>query len=121
MNRRRAARALHAIGAAKLVLIAAVVTAAAAGALLAWRAMRPVVTVTEVVEGPAVEAFYATGVLSPEREYVIRTSREGLLVEVLVDKGDAVEAGQALARVEDEEVRFQREQAAAEVREKRER
>jgi multidrug efflux pump subunit AcrA (membrane-fusion protein) len=121
MNRRRAARALHAIGAVKLILIAAVVTAAAAGTLLAWRAMRPVVTVTEVVEGPAVEAFYATGVLSPEREYLIRTSREGVLVEVLVDKGDAVEAGQALARVEDEEVRLQREQAAAEVREKRER
>src|SRR5688500_10793919 len=117
----RASRSRHALGVVKLIVIAAAVVAAAGAAVLVWTLMREVVTVTEVTEGPVVEAFYATGTLSPEREFPIRTSREGVLVEVLVDKGDRVEKGQTLARVEGEAVVLQREQALAEVREKRDR
>jgi RND family efflux transporter MFP subunit len=88
------------------------------GAFWVWRAMRPVVTVTDLAERRVVQAFYATGTVSPEREYPIRTSTAGLLVEVLVDKGDAVKKGQALARVSDPDLGMKVKQAEAELAEK---
>lgn len=80
--------------------------------------MRPVVTVTEVADRRVVQAFYATGTVSPEREYPIRTSTDGLLVEVLVDKGDAVKQRQPLARVSEPDLDAKVKQAQAEVAER---
>jgi RND family efflux transporter MFP subunit len=75
----------------------------------------PQVTVTEVVTGPVVQAFYATGTLLPYREYPIKSNVEGTLVEVLVDKGVAVKKGQLIARVYVEEFLLKRAQAEAEL------
>ena len=105
-------------GYVRWVVLAAVLAAGVGAAVLVVRAMRPVVTVTEVADRRVVQAFYATGTVSPEREYPIRTSTAGLLAEVLVDKGDAVKRGQALARVSEPDLDMKVRQAEAELAEK---
>ena len=105
-------------GYVRWVVLAAVLVAGVGGAVLVLRAMRPVVTVTEVTDRRVVQAFYATGTVSPEREYPIRTSTAGLLAEVMVDKGDAVKRGQALARVSEPDLAMKVKQAEAELAEK---
>lgn len=100
-------------------MLAAVVGAVALGAYVAFAAMRPTVTVTELTERRVVQAFYATGTVSPEREYPIRTPTAGLLADVFVDKGDAVTRGQRLAFVNDPDLPAKVKQAAAELAEKR--
>lgn len=100
-----------------IVVVATVIAAIGVGYIVIAR-MRPVVTVTEVADRRVVQAFYATGTVSPDREYPIRTPTAGLLVEVLVDKGDAVKQGQALARVSDPDLDMKVKQAEAEVAER---
>lgn len=99
-----------------------VAVGAAVVVALAWAALRflrPVLTVTEVVEGPVVQAFYATGTIEPFKEYPIKANLAGTLTEVLVDKGDPVEKGQVVGRVTDPEMTFKLAQAQAELAEKR--
>src|SRR6476661_5222607 len=99
MNRRRAQ------GAVRWVLLAAAVLAAVGGGFALYNYLRPVVTVTEVVRGPVVQAFYATGTLSPVREHPIKASVEGTLERLdegpLIDKGSRVTRGQRLMRIVD--------------------
>ncbi|HEX2970962.1 MAG TPA: hypothetical protein VHP11_01445, partial [Tepidisphaeraceae bacterium] len=65
--------------------------------VLGW--VRPQVSVTHLVQGPVIQAFYATGTLLPEREYPIKANAPGYLTKVFVDKGDAVKLDQPLAVV----------------------
>lgn len=109
---------LRSHGYVRWIVLALVLLAGAGAAYWGWRAMRPVVTVTDLAQRRVVQAFYATGTVSPEREYPIRTSTAGLLVDVLVDKGDAVKKGQALARVSDPDLDMKVKQAQAELAEK---
>jgi multidrug efflux pump subunit AcrA (membrane-fusion protein) len=75
----------------------------------------PRVLLTEVVEGPVVQAFYATGTLVPYREFPVKSNVEGIVVEVLVDKGEAVKKGQKLAQVYVEEFLLKQQQAVADL------
>jgi RND family efflux transporter MFP subunit len=75
----------------------------------------PQVMLTEVVEGPVVQAFYATGTLVPHREYPVKSNVEGIVVEVFVDKGEAVKKGQKLAEVCVEEFLLKKQQAEADL------
>lgn len=114
----------HAQGYVRWVIAAAVVVAAGIAAFGAFLSLRPGVTVTEVVEGPAVQAFYATGTLQPVREYPIRAYTEGTVdrpdkTKPYVDKGDHVTRGQPLAVVVDPALRFAAEKAKAAAEEKR--
>ena len=88
----------------------------------AWRwgpeYLQPQVKVTKVVEGPVVQAFYATGTLQPDREYPIRANNAGALVDVKVDKGDHVALNQELAVVAEDAVQFRFSQAKAEREQK---
>ena len=61
MNRHRALGQ----GYVRWVVLAAVVVAAAIAAVMVLRNLRPEVVVTDVVKGPVVDAFYATGTLQP--------------------------------------------------------
>jgi RND family efflux transporter MFP subunit len=85
----------------------------------AWllRYFRPAVDVTTVIEGPVVEAFYATGTISPQREYSVRSNAAGI-VRVLVDKGSTVVRGQVLAVVDNADLKFAVDQATAELHRK---
>src|SRR5437870_3726161 len=86
----------------------------------AWLVLRititsPLVTVTDAVEGPVVQAFYSTGTIQPEREYPIRSNVAGTLTDVRVDKGSAVKKGDLLAVVTDPLLKFQVDKAHAEL------
>lgn len=109
------------MGLVRWVVLSAVVLALAAGGYLLFSFLRPAVTVTEVVEGPIVQAFYATGTISPVREYPVKSPVAGtveLLEGVpLVDKGSRVKKGQPLARVTDPELIFAADRTAAELEE----
>ena len=112
-------RLRRAQGYVRWIVLAAVLVAAGVGVYAAISMMRPTVTVTEPAERRVVQAFYATGTISPEREYPIRTPTAGLLAEVFVDKGDAVTRGQRLAFVSDPDLEAKVKQAEAELAEKR--
>ena len=88
-------------------------------AFFALRFFLPVVTVTRTTQGPVIRAVYATGTISPEREYPIRATNAGRLEHVYVDKGATVTAGQQLAQLAEPDVEFAAAQAAAELAEKR--
>src|SRR4051795_1011406 len=88
-------------GSIRWIVLAALLLGAVGLAYAGFVALRPAVMVTQVVDRRVVQAFYATGTVEPEREYPIRTPSAGLLVDVLVDKGDAVKVAQPLARVSD--------------------
>lgn len=97
----------------------------AAGAYGAWQYLRPTVTVTEVVRGPVVSAFYSTGTIEPEREYPIKSNTAGILTQLLndssgklVDKGSRVKRDQPLAVISDPALVFTRDKAKAELDEK---
>jgi HlyD family secretion protein len=87
-------------------------------ALLALNYLRPVVVVTEAVEGPVVQAFYSTGTIQPVREFLIKSNTAGILTEVKVDKGDHVTKGQPLAVVSDPALIYTLDKAKAELDEK---
>ena len=109
-------------GLARWVLLAGLVFAAAAGAFAAYNALRPVVTVTEVVRAPVVQAFYATGTLSPVREHPVKASVAGTVQRLpdgpFIDKGSRVTSGQPLLKVVEPELEFLEKRALAELEEK---
>jgi multidrug efflux pump subunit AcrA (membrane-fusion protein) len=93
-------------------MILAIVAAA-----LGYRYLRPDVDVTEVVKGPVVEAFYATGTVSAEHEYSVRASVAGI-IHLSVDKGSGVKRGQMLGIVDNADLRFSVDQSKAELKRK---
>lgn len=102
--------------ATRWLLTILIISGLAVGGFVIWqRYTVPRVTVTEVVTGSVVQAFYATGTLLPHREYAIKANVEGTLQEVLVDKGSVIEKGQTLARVYVEEYTLKRTQAEADL------
>lgn len=77
-----------------------------------WLRLQPLqVTVIQASRGPAVDAVYATGIVEPALEVRIAPRVAGRLRELLVDEGANVRQGQALARLEDADLRA----AAAEL------
>lgn len=122
MTRRRALSTLS------WILIAVAVVAAIGITVALLRFNRPAVTVTEAVEGPAVQAFYATGTLEPaDREHVIRAPVEGFIRpptpeqsagKAYMDKGHRVGKGQVLAVVYNEGYQSAYDKALADVKEK---
>jgi RND family efflux transporter MFP subunit len=109
----------HAQGTFKwIVTLAGLALVVAAAAWGIYRYVRPVVTVTEVVQGPVVQAFYSTGTIEPLREYPVKSNTAGTITEICVDKGDRVTRGQALAVVTDPALLFTAQKAQAELDEK---
>jgi multidrug efflux pump subunit AcrA (membrane-fusion protein) len=90
----------------------------AALVLLGLRLMAPKVTVAEVVEGPVVQAFYATGTIQPLRDYPIKTPLAGTITSVRVEKGDRVTASEVLAVVSDPDLAYAASKAKAAYEEK---
>lgn len=80
--------------AAAAVVALVIITIAASG----LRA--PQVSVATLKRGPVTDAVYATGEARAERRAEISPEQSGRLVEVLVEAGDTVAAGEVLARVE---------------------
>ncbi|RYG83453.1 efflux RND transporter periplasmic adaptor subunit [bacterium] len=105
--------------AVKLILWLAVLAGCIVAGVAALRFVAPSVKVTRLVEGPVVRAVYATGTISPEREYAIRATNAGTLDVVSVDKGSNVTAGQPLATLAEPALTYEVARSRAELVEKR--
>jgi multidrug efflux pump subunit AcrA (membrane-fusion protein) len=98
-----------------LVIVCVIVAGSAYGVFVT---LRPSVTTTTLTTGPIIHAVYATGTISPVREYPIRSRRAGTLQAVLVDKGDRVATSQPVAIIADPSLTYAVEKAQAELTEK---
>ena len=113
-------------GSVRWVIIASVGVVVVIATVVAYTLLRPILVVTEVVEAPVVQAFYATGTVQPAHEYPVRSNTAGIIAKPpganrYVDKGDHVKAGDALAIVEASEARFVVDKARAELEERQKR
>lgn len=109
----------HAVGLRGMVwAIAATAVLAVAVGVLVWL-HRPAVTVTTVIEGPVVQAFYATGTVRPRLEYPISSNVAGIVEKVLVVQGQAVKKGQELAVVNDPNLKYEADKARADLETRR--
>jgi multidrug efflux pump subunit AcrA (membrane-fusion protein) len=90
------------------------IAVAAAAAWGFYVYFEPKVDVTDVVEAPVVEAFYATGTVSADHEYSIRASTSGI-VKLTVDKGSVVKKGDLLAEVQNSELQFEMDRDKAQL------
>jgi len=76
------------------------------GGWAAWHWFGPIpVETASPVRGPAVRAVYATGTVEPTVMLPIAPRTAGRLIELNVTEGDQVRAGQALARLEDADLK----------------
>lgn len=83
---------------------------------MVWRQVRGVeVDVEPATRGRVVEAVYATGRVDTDRRATVRARRAAPLLEVLVGPGEAVRAGQLVARQDARESRLAVERAEAEL------
>lgn len=86
------------------------------GAAPARAAVAPVlVAVRESTAAPVMEVFVAEGQATPERDTALRTETGGTVAQVLIEKGDSVEAGQVLARIDAAQRQADLERARAEI------
>jgi multidrug efflux pump subunit AcrA (membrane-fusion protein) len=109
----------RAFGLNKLVLVTTVLTVAGiSGMGIRWL-NRPAVAVTRVVEGPVVQAFYATGTVRPRIEYPIGSNVAGIVEQVLVSQGQSVKKEQELAIVVDPGLQYQADKTRADLRTRR--
>jgi RND family efflux transporter MFP subunit len=91
--------------------------ALAAGGGAYWLREGPATVVAvETTRGPAVEAIYATGVVEPTVMAPIAPRQGGRLAELLAGEGSRVRKGQALAKLDDEDMRNAVEELAARAR-----
>jgi multidrug efflux pump subunit AcrA (membrane-fusion protein) len=97
------------------VLAAVLLVAGGLGVVFFWFS-RPSVTVTEVVEGPVIQAFYATGTIRPRLEYPIASSAGGIVQKVFVRQGETVKKDQPLAYVVDPNLQYGADKARAELK-----
>lgn len=107
------------------IVVSAVIVALAITLVMVLRMSRPSVVVSEMVEGAAIQAFYATGTLEPEdREYQVKASASGFVRSAdptarYIDKGDRVRKGQVLAIIFDEALQRAKDKADADYKEKK--
>ena len=86
------------------IVASLVVVAAAGGALYWWRAGPVRVEVTTPRRGAAVDAIYATGTVEPTVMLPIAPRVAGKIVALLTEEGRSVRKGEALARLESEDL-----------------
>jgi HlyD family secretion protein len=75
------------------------------------------VPTVNVERGTIVRAFYATGVVRPNYEYILKSKAQGALQEFTLREGDSVKKGQRIGRVDDKQLKYEAERYTAELRE----
>lgn len=90
----------------RMVWISITLIGLAVGGWLGWRQFGPLpVEMVSLIRGPAVRAVYATGTVEPTVMLPIAPRNAGRLMELNADEGAQVRAGQALARLEDADLK----------------
>ncbi len=74
----------------------------------------PLVTVQR---GTIVQAFYATGVVRPDFEYILKSRAQGALLSLEKREGAHVTKGELLARIDDRQLKYELEKNRAELEE----
>ncbi|MBU8546425.1 MULTISPECIES: efflux RND transporter periplasmic adaptor subunit [Roseomonadaceae] len=89
-----------------------------AGGIAAWLryGLPPRVTIALASQGTALEAVYATGAVEPVHWARIGPATRARLTEVLVEEGERVTEGQAMARLDDRQARSMATEAEARAR-----
>jgi HlyD family secretion protein len=101
-----------------LPLTAVLVVLLAGGGTAAYFLTRPKnVATVEVTKGTVIRAFYATGVVRPDYEYVLKSKAQGALVGFEKREGGHVSKGERLGRVDDKQLTYEVERYAAELAE----
>jgi RND family efflux transporter MFP subunit len=95
----------------RVVLVLLVLSLGGAAAL--WRSLPPTVAIAMATTGPAIEAVYATGSVEPVHWAKVGPAIRARLVEVLVEEGERVTAGQPMARLDAHEARARVDETAA--------
>jgi RND family efflux transporter MFP subunit len=97
----------------EFLLIGGILVILASGILYFWLLAPRIVVVTNPRLGPAVQAVYATGTVEPVIMMPIAPRVGARLVQLTVDEGAVVRAGQVLARLESDDARNNLAQLAA--------
>jgi HlyD family secretion protein len=98
----------------RTLLIFLITIALGAASYFYWNGShKAVFEVASVTRGPAVEAIYATAVVEPVRWSAIAPLKTGQIDNILVEEGDAVQKGQLLAHMDDEDLKAQLEETKA--------
>ncbi len=100
-----------------VLLLIMVIVVALASAGIWWFTRGKTVPTLTVQKGSVVKAFYATGVVRPDYEYIIKSKAQGALIGFEKREGASVKKGELLARIDDRQLRFEAERCAAELAE----
>jgi HlyD family secretion protein len=99
-----------------LTFLKILAVAAVAGGLLYWRLWAPITVESHVVErGALASEVMGTGTLEARTQSMISPKVSGRMLELTVDEGDKVKAGQKLVSLDDAELQQQVAIAAANV------
>src|SRR5690242_8904234 len=71
----------------------------------------------QVKRGRVVRAFYATGTVRPEKEYIIKSKAQGAISKFTLREGDYISEGQEIAFVDDRQLKFEVDRMTAELNE----
>lgn len=100
----------------RTLIVLLVLAAVAGGTWWLWHDRPPIVTTATAHVGPASSLVYATGFVEPEHPVSVGARVTAPVLSVLVDEGDRVRRGQALATLESEQQQGLVAQAAAQRR-----
>ena len=109
-------RALIRIGKSAFFLTTAVAVVGAIFLFPRWsNANAPGYKLAILDRGPIVSTVTATGTINPITTVIVGSQLSGQLVEILADYNDRVTAGQILARLNSDQIRFKRDAAKADL------
>jgi HlyD family secretion protein len=113
-------RAFTGIGRSALILACVLAVVGAIFLFPHWsNANGPNYKLAMLDRGPIVSTVTATGTINPITTVIVGSQLSGQLVEILADYNDRVTAGQILARLNSDQIRFKRDAAKADLEQAR--
>lgn len=88
---------------------------AVTGLLLRPRGQEPIIRTAEVERGTVTASVSANGVLQPLTTVEVKSNVGGQIIELAVDEGDEVSAGQLIARIDPTDTQTAYEQSQADL------
>lgn len=92
-----------------------IVVGAVTGLLLRPRGQEPIIRTAEVERGTVTASVSANGVLQPLTTVEVKSNVGGQIIELAVDEGDEVSAGQLIARIDPTDTQTAYEQSQADL------